>query len=77
MASDERVIGNCVLEPAQVVIDQQDVFFKDNASGQGDPPLIAFNASSGNGEPFMQGTWAANEFPDKCCGGIENGMSTY
>ena len=63
MEGDEWVVDDFVLETSQIVIEGDDVFFKDNSTGQGDPTLVALNAGAGNGEPLVQLFGLANKSP--------------
>jgi len=63
MEGDEWVVHDFVLETTQVVIKGDDVLFEGDATGQGDPALVALNARAGDGKPFMQFLGLANECP--------------
>jgi hypothetical protein len=63
MESDEWVVHDLVLETSQIVIEGDDVFFKDNSTGQGDPTLVSFNSGAGDGEPLVQLFGLANKGP--------------
>ena len=63
MEGDEWVVHNFVLKATQIVIEGDDVFFKGDATSQGDPALAALNAGAGDGEPFVQFFRLSNEGP--------------
>ena len=63
MEGDEWVVHDLVLETTQIVVKGDDVFFKDNSTGQGDPTLISLNSGAGDGEPLVQLFGLANKTP--------------
>ena len=63
MEGDERIIHDLVLETTQIVIEGDDVFFKDNSTGQGDPALVSLNSGAGDGKPLVQLFGLANKGP--------------
>jgi hypothetical protein len=73
---DEWVIHDLVLETSQIVIEGDDVFFKDNSTGQGDPTLASFNSGAGDGEPLMQFFGLANKGPHSVGAAVDEVAST-
>ena len=63
MEGDERVVHDLVLETTQIVIEGDDVFFKDNSTGKGDPALVSLNSGAGDGKPLVQLFGLANKGP--------------
>ena len=63
MEGDEWIIHDLVLETTQIVIEGDDVFFKDNSTGQGDPALVSLNSGAGDGKPLVQLFRLANKGP--------------
>ena len=63
MEGDEWVVDDLVLKATQIVIEGDDVFFKDNSTGQGDPALVSLNSGAGDGKPLVQLFRLANKGP--------------
>ena len=63
MEGDERVVHDLVLKTTQIVIEGDDVFFKDNSTGEGDPALVSLNSGAGDGKPLVQFFRLANKGP--------------
>lgn len=63
MESDEWVVHDFVLEPAQIVVKSDDVLFKSDATRKGDPAFVSLNSGAGDGEPFVQFFGLTNECP--------------
>ena len=63
MEGDEWIIHDLVLETTQIVIEGDDVFFKDNSTGEGDPALVSLNSGAGDGKPLVQFFRLANKGP--------------
>ena len=63
MEGDEWVVDDLVLKATQIVIEGDDVFFKDNSTGEGDPALVSLNSGAGDGKPLVQFFRLANKGP--------------
>ncbi len=63
MEGDEWVVDDLVLKATQIVIEGDDVFFKDNSTGKGDPTLVALNSGAGDGKPLVQLFGLSNKGP--------------
>lgn len=53
MAGDEWIVDDGVLESAQFMIEQHDVFFECETSRCRHPTLLALDAAVGEWEPFV------------------------
>ena len=63
MEGNERVVHNFVLKTTQIMVESDDVFFKCNSAGEGDPALVPLNSGTGDGKPFMKFFRLANKGP--------------
>jgi hypothetical protein len=64
MKFNKRVVDDFVLKSAQIMIERDDFFFKDNATSKRDPTFVAFNPTLSNRKPLVQSLGRTNKSPD-------------
>lgn len=77
MVGHDRVVDDSILKASKDMVKSDDVFFKAQTAGQGDPPFGAFDVAVGDRKPFMEAGRVADQGPHGVGWGIDECLAPY